>query len=203
MRRGRKVVFSRELYLWALGVCLAGGGLGKASSERPERHSEVVRTGVASGAGVPPSALTPREGWGVVADFRPDPGLSGPAFGGQPLPRLACPEGDLPPARRRGLALLSVALDSGPEGSPLPSCPACPFFVLGRTWPGTTNASLPFRLAPGPGSDSSDFLLALAEVSARGGACFPERSQSIYIPSLLGGDRQTVVFFGPLPANPP
>ena len=110
-----------------------------------------------------------------MAVSRPDAGLSGPAFGGQPLPRLACSEGDLPPARRRGLALPSLALDSRPEGSPLPSCPACPpFSVLGRTWPGTTKASLPFRLAPGPGSDSSEFLLALAEVSWREeGPVFP------------------------------
>lgn len=90
-----------------------------------------------------------------MAVSRPGPGLSGPAF----------PERDLLPARRPGLALLSLARDSRPQGSPLSSCPACPPSSLDALGPGTTNASLPFRLAPSPGGDSSKLLLALAEVS--------------------------------------
>lgn len=54
---------------------VSGGGLVKVSAERPERYSEVVRTGVAGGAGGPPSVLTPREGLRRRGRFSARPGL--------------------------------------------------------------------------------------------------------------------------------
>ena len=157
---------------------VSGGGLVKVSSERPERYSEVVRTGVAKRgerAGLLP--LSPRgRVWGAVAVFRPDPGLSGPAFGGQPLPRLACLEGDLL-SLPAGLGLPSFLwpLTLGLRGHLfLPAQPVLLSSSLDTLGPGTTSASLPFRLPPSPACDSSKFLLALAEVSWREeGPVFP------------------------------
>lgn len=164
----------------------------KVSSERPERHSEVVRTGAASGAGVPPSALTPREA-----------GASWPFLG----PARAC----------LGLLFRSATF-SLPAGLGLPSSlwpatlglrghlflPAQP--VLLRPWTHLAREpptpACPSALPPAPGVTAPSFCsLWPKSLGARRGLF--SRPQSKYIPSLLGGNRQIAIFFGPLPANPP
>lgn len=204
VRRGRKVVFSRELYLWALGVCLAGGGSGKVSSERPGRHTEVVRIGVASGAGVPPSALTPREGLGRRGRFSARRGLVWACFWRPASPSTCLPRGrpsTCPPA-------WACPPFSGPRlsawGVTSSFLPSLSSFLRPWTHLARNHQRQP-ALPPCPRPREWQlrvFARSRRSLLARGGACFPERSQSIYIPSLLGGNRQIVVFFPPFIRQP-